>query len=508
MKQSLEFIAWSLLNPICIIASFIATNYLGMYKSVSTNVIMLSREFISVYVLIGMIALVGQSILVYMMTRLISKHATMTKVFEVFLSAQYPFIVLIFITFALLTQVEGNIMGFLYIPIFLFLGLVSGIFVLHIYLKKIHGFIEPQQSSWTAIKRVCGIVAVTLAVSLYSIYFFGFNTHLASAMVGWRTDIPQYSVVQVIKAIRNRDPDVFAQYVDIDSFLEPEVDKVLLKAEIIDAVKQGRFLTDNGQRLKLGEWVIQDREVRRGIGTFKQVPIIDFWEICPKGDLWQATADFCSEVNGVSVRVTFALEKRNGIYKITNGSDANALKSVIKKVKEYYRALEEFPLLVNESDTLSTLSIKVTNILAELPQAGALENFSWVERDGGAKQKTAFLPVKVSAELRNNTDKPLTRIALTVVYRDIQTNRVLYVDDAFVFIGKEPLQPYEKRQFTLSSDVRPTLLLAIKEGRVKVAELYPLRVFYDDKHSSELLKVKIPRFSRMSSGNEVVTSFE
>jgi hypothetical protein len=219
IRQCLKFMLSSLLNPICIIVSFLTTNYFGMYHTVSTNVISLSKEFYSVYVFMGMIALLVQIIFAYVVSRTVSPRATTSKVLEAFLYAQYPFIVMIFIAPNFLSDIEGNIMGFIYIPIFLLLSAISGVFSLPIYVKKITKIIESEESPNGGIKGVSCALVVVLIISLFSIYRFGSNTALVSYM-GWRTDIPQYAVSQTIKSLKDKNPDTFTQYVDIDSFLQ------------------------------------------------------------------------------------------------------------------------------------------------------------------------------------------------------------------------------------------------------------------------------------------------
>lgn len=491
IQQCLKFTLWSLLNPICIFVSFYFTNYLGMYYTVSTNVISFSKEFFSVYVFMGMIALLAQIIFAYAVSRTISPQATPAKVLEVFLFAQYPFIVMIFIVPSLLSDIEGNIIGFIYFPIILLLSAISGVFSLFIYFKKIARIIEREESPNSGIKGVGCALVVVLIISLSSIYRFGSNTHLVSYM-GWRTDIPHYAVSQTIKALKNRNPDAFTQYVDIDSFLQSTdaTEKALLKAEILNAVEQGRFLTSDGERIRIGEWVMAEQKAKRGVGTFTQVPVVDSFTFSNKGNLPKATANFYSDVIGDNMSVSFELQERNGKYKISSGADFNVL---VDKIKKHRKALEEFPYLANKDVIQSTLTVNLLDFSASLPEGGSLENFYWVKWEGQMKSTFPSLFVNISAEVGNNTNKRLSQIVIAVVYRDKQTNQVLAVDNVVGFIDKEPMKPQETRHVIFKSSVNPILAVAVKSGKAKVAEVYPAKASYNDGQTLELLKVQIPK---------------
>lgn len=490
IRQCLKFTLWSLLNPICIIVSFFTTNYLGMYHTVSTNVTSVSKEFYSVYLFMGMIALLVQIIFAYVVSKTLSPRAKISRVLEAFLYAQYPFIVMIFIAPNFLSNVEGNIMGFIYIPIFLLLSTISGVFSLPIYVKKITKFIESEESPNGGIKGVSCALAVVLIISLFSIYRFGFNTALVSYM-GWRTDIPQYAVSQTIKSLKDKNPDAFIQYVDIDSFLQSTdaTEKELLKAEILNAVEQGSFLTNDGERIRIGEWVMAEQNSRRSFGTFKQDPIANSVTFSNKGNLPKATANFYSDVTGDNISVPFEFQERNGKYKIISGADFD----VLDKIKKHRKALEEFPYFANKNVIQSTLTLNLLDFSASLPQGGTLENSYWVKWEGQAKSTIALLPVNISTEVGNNTDKRLSRIDIAVVYRDKQTNQVLAVNNVVALLDKEPMKPQEIRQVTFISRVNPILAVAINSGKAKVAEVYPAKVYYDDEQALELLKVQIPK---------------
>lgn len=489
IQQCLKFTLWSLFNPICIIGSFSITNYLGMYYTVSTNVISLSKEFFSVYVFIGMIALLVQIIFAYSISRISSPRVTPTKVLEAFFVAQYPFIVMIFIAPFLFSNIEGNVMGLIFIPIFLLLAAISGVFSLRTYFKKIARIIESRESPEGGIRGVVCALVVVFIISLFSIYRFGFNTHLVNYM-GWRTDIPQYAVSQAIKALKDRDPDAFTQYVDLDSFLQSE-DSGILKAEILNAVEQGCLFDSGEERIRVGEWVMAEQKATRGVGSFTQLPITDSFVFSNKGNLSKATAIFYSDANGDKMSVSFELQEKNGEYRIICGADFNV---VVDKIKKYRKALEVFPYLANKDVIQSTLTVKLLDFSASLPKGGSLEDSEWVVWEGQAKSTSFLLPVNISAEVGNNTNKRLSGIAVAVVYRDKQTNQVLNVDNAVASIKKEPMKPQEIRQVTFNGrGVSPILVVALTSVKAKVAEVYPVKAFYDDGQVLELLKVQIPK---------------
>lgn len=486
-----RFTVGSLLNPICIIASFLITNYLGMYYTISTNVISFSKEFFPVYVFCGMGALLAQIILAYMISRAISSKVTLAQVLEAFLHAQYPFIVFIFIAPCFLFNIEGNIMGFLYIPIFLLLSAISGVVFLRTYYKKIARLIENGEVHKGGSKGIGYVLLVFLTMSLYSIYQFGFNTHLVNYM-GWRTDIPQYAVSQAVKAIKDQNSEAFAQYVDIDSFLESTefAEKALLKAEILQAVEQGRLLTSDGERMRIGEWIMAKRNARREVGTFTQIPVVDSFTFSNKGDAAKATAKFNSNINGDGISVSVDLQKRNGRYIIVSGSDFNVL---LNKINEYHKALEAFPYLANKEIVQPVITVNLLEFSASLPKSGFLEDSYWVENKGEMKSTFEVLPVNITVEVGNTTDKQINHISIVIVYRDAQTNQVVAIANAFTYGGKEPMQPKGKRKVTFVSLVSPVLVNAVERGNAKVAEIYPAKVFYDDGQSLDLLKAQSPK---------------
>ncbi|XER09138.1 hypothetical protein SRRS_47610 [Sporomusa rhizae] len=486
-----RFAVWSLLNPICIIASFAITNYLGMYYTISPNVISFAKEFFPVYVFSGMCALVVQIILACVISRAISPQATIARVLEAFLYAQYPFIVFVFIAPCLFSNIEGNIMGFLYIPIFLVLSAISGVVSLRIYYKKITRLTESEEFHKGGFKGVGYVLLAFLIISLFSIYQFGFNTHLVKYM-GWRTDIPQYAVSQAIKAIKERNSEVFAQYVDIDSFLVSTemADKALVKAEILNAVEQGRLLTGDGERMRIGEWVLAKRNARREVGTFTQIPVVDSFAFSNKGDVTKMTVKFNSDINGDGISVPVVLQKRNGRYIIASGSDFRAL---LNKINDYHKALEAFPYLANEDIAQSAITVNLQDFSASLPKSGSLVDSYWVENKGEMKSTFEVLPVNITAEVNNTTNIQLNRVNIVAVYRDTRTNQVLAVASGYMYGGKELIQPNEKRNITFVSLVSPVLVDAVASGKAKVAEIYPSKAFSDDGQNLDLLKVQSPK---------------
>ncbi|WP_110954995.1 hypothetical protein [Anaerosinus massiliensis] len=488
IQQCLKFTSWSLFNPICIFCSFAMTNYLGMFRSVETNSVSFSREFFSVYVFIGMIALLVQIIFAYAISRILSSRVTPSKVLEAFFVAQYPFIVMILLEPIIFSTIEGNIMGLICIPIFLLLTILSGPFSLRIYYIKITKSIASGEEREGGMKGIVFALVVALIFSLFSIYRFGFNTHLVNYMT-WRPDIPQYAISQAMKSLKNREPDAFAQYVDLDSFYQSE-DAEILKAELLNAVAEGRFFDHGEERIRVGEWVMAKLEAKRGVGSFPQLPIVDSFIFSNEGNLLKATAEFYSDANGHVLQVPFELHEKNGKYRIVCGADFNA---VIDKIQKYRKALDAFPDLANQEGIQSILTIKVTNFLAIVPEDGAVENSNWVVRDGKAKSTSFYLPVKITAAVGNNTNEELRAIDVAVVYRDKQTNQVIYVDSISASIKKDPVKSQEIRHVTFEDSVNPVLAVAIKSGKAKVAEVYPIKVFYDGGRALELLKVQIPK---------------
>jgi hypothetical protein len=240
----------------------------------------------------------------------------------------------------------------------------------------------------------------------------------------------------------------------------------------------------------MGEWVMAEQNSRRSFGTFKQESIVDSITFSNKGNLPKATANFYSDAIGDNISVSFEFQERNGKYKIISGADFNVL---VDKIKKHRKALEKFPYLANENVIQSTITVNLLDFSVSLPKGGTLENSYWAKWEEQAKSTIALLPVNISAEVGNNTDKRLSRIGIGVVYRDIQTNQVIAVDNVVAFIDKTPMSPQETRQVIFNSNVNPILAVAVNSGKAKIAEVYPAKAYYDDGQTLELLKVQIPK---------------
>ena len=489
--QWLKFIVWSLLNPICIISSFCTTNYLGMYHSVGSNAVAFSFEFFPVYLFIGMLTLLAQ--LVFLC--ILAPGIKLADVCEAFLLSQQPFIIMFIVASGLLVGVEGNVMGFIVVPLFIVLSGVSGVISIGRYLNEITRIKERKEASAGSIKEIGYAVVLTLIMALFSICQYGMYTHLVNYME-WRTDIPQYAVTQAMRAIKDRNPDAFMEYVDLDSVLElaQNVEGAPTKAEILKAIEQGQLLTSDGERLKVGEWVMAKQNAKRNVGTFEQEPMVESCTFSNKDNLVKAEAIFYSIANGKKIRVVFELQKADGKYKITGGAD---FRELVEEIKKYHEDLEAFPGAANTNATQSIVVVNLLGVAAELPQAGSLEESDWIERSRGSTSESYYLPVKISAEVSNHLDKKWIKMILSVVFRDVQTNRVLAVSNARADADKEPMQPQEKRQFVFHGSARPYLLLALKEGKAKVAEVYPARVQYEDKQYLEIINVELPEIVSM-----------
>ncbi|WP_199883977.1 hypothetical protein [Anaerosinus massiliensis] len=186
----------------------------------------------------------------------------------------------------------------------------------------------------------------------------------------------------------------------------------------------------------------------------------------------------------------FELHEENGKYRIVCGTEFNA---VIDKIQKYRKALDAFPDLANQDGIQSILTIEVIDFLANVPEDGSVENSNWVVRDGKAKSTSFYLPVKITAAVGNNTNEGLRAIDVAVVYRDKQTNQVIYVDRINASIKKDPVKSQEIRHVTFEDSVNLVLAVAIKSGKAKVAEVYPMKVVYEGGRALKLLGVQIPK---------------
>lgn len=464
--QWVQFTIWSLLNPICITASFITTNSLGMYVKAS-HAESLSMEFFPVYIFIGMLALTVQAIMAYAISRIFSK-VTPAKVFEAFLSAQYPFVVMVLFVPAFISIGEWNVMGFIVGPLFLIISLITGGISCSRYFTKLRELIKNDESPSFDSKGIGGVVAVSLVLTLLSLWQFGSQTHLITHM-GWRTDLPQYTVSKVIQAIKDKNSMAFTEYVDLDSLLSiayPEiVDKTPLKTEILNDIENGKFLISDNEGLRFGEWVMNMQGASKEVDTSAQIPVNNFVTFTNSSTLPKATVNFRSAINGEQVSLSFGLQKKNGRYKIVGIDDFD-------KVKNYRSDLESFPSMVEKNLNQSVIFVK-------------LINFSATSNS-----------IELSLEVENNSQKPLIQANIAVVFRDAQTGEVIGVSTSTLFSKEKPIQPREKRQVSLNaSNNNPILTPSVRSGRVKVAEVYPLRVFYEDRQYIDFLKIKFPTFS-------------
>jgi hypothetical protein len=150
-RNILAFIGLSLVNPLCMLASFSACMYLGVYQRVGTAEEQFDARFFPVYLTIGMFVLLLQLFVAYGVARIVHRGGArimMADVTRAFLFAQKPFYFFIVAVPVLMTKVEGNAVVFGAFFAFPFV-VVAGVFAVRRMQKSLRTFVGRPAASYT-----------------------------------------------------------------------------------------------------------------------------------------------------------------------------------------------------------------------------------------------------------------------------------------------------------------------------------------------------------------------
>jgi hypothetical protein len=130
-RKILAFVGLSLVNPLCMLASFIVCMGMGAYERVGAALEQFDLRFVPVYLAVGMFVLLLQLLIVYGIARTVYRGSrmTMANVTQAFLLAQRPFYFFIVAVPVLMTTIEDNAVVFGAIFAFPFVA-VAGVFAI------------------------------------------------------------------------------------------------------------------------------------------------------------------------------------------------------------------------------------------------------------------------------------------------------------------------------------------------------------------------------------------
>lgn len=465
---ALETIVWSLLNPICIISSFFACNYIGLYQTVETNTIALNPVFFPVYLLFGIIALVFQ-IIIAVIIGLIRSSNVSTCITSFFI-AQRPFVVMIlFSNLLIMGGIEGNIIGFIIVPLFAICSLISSAFACGKYFKEVSkdNNITSGNTQIRPYWQIGTIFLVVLIISGLVVKFQGPRSLLGEQM-GWSPDTPQFAVEMTLKATKNKDPDLFARYVDIDSVLEnlkAQGGLEVTKEELLNSLLRGELLTDSNSGFKYGRWIVQQRQQETGIGAFNHQTIVGPFLLVQKKSTKKTSSDTVylaiAEVKATNPQdndqVDFTLRKTDGYYRIV-GLDSSTLRN-----QQYSR--RRLALVISQSDEIKARSKKTIDCTVHIDD------------------KTFNSEVTVT----NKTTQLIRGMDFFVLLKDINTLEVSRDNISVDYPFKNYLQPGETRTVSIAY---PRTNNKLTSGKFAIVDILPEGLVFDSGTGLDFLENK------------------
>ena len=249
--HAVAFLGFSLVNPVCMVASFVVCLDMTVYRPTGANEAQFDARFFPVYLTVGVVVQFLQVLLAYAIARWRHREGrvTLAEATDAFLFAQRPFVIFVVPLFMLLNEIEGNVVAFTAIYAFPFVVLTAGLVTARFFkrLKALVG--EPSRRAVASLIAIAGVSAVAAVASLVVIWIYGpvnrFGDYLA-----WRSDTPQYAISRIAEAVRTGRVEDIERYVDLDTILSQfAVVGGPAKADLAAALANDRATNDAGGRL-------------------------------------------------------------------------------------------------------------------------------------------------------------------------------------------------------------------------------------------------------------------
>lgn len=490
MRKVCLFLFLSLVNPVFMALSFFLTNYWGFLETVSTNTFRLSYELIPVYIAIDFFSSAALLGVIHYFLQKRNRFATSLALYN---KSQLVFVVFAPFLFLLIFKgIEGNIAGFLIIPLFLLLSIICIPISIVSFFRKLQQQGEELSSpSGSLRKEFIGLSLAVIFSALISFWLQGPYTQLADVFA-WREDTPQYLFQQVVASVRNKDGDAFLRYVDLDDVLyqatgdADEAEK--LKEKILAGIQSGEFILaeDPGKPpLQFEGWALGGiNSHRRGIGSFsQQIPVANIGFLYrPNNNTIKVPALFL--LNGERYTFDVTVEKRDGTLKIVGISNIGTfLENKTKKEAELLQAEQKLISAKNKLGNLIDFQIKSFKPI-DLPD----DEFSGIHiaKYGHAVSIAYIGKIDVVGILSNKTDKNISGIELLGLFRDRKTNTFIGSSLFNVNIQKiEPFNAYQEKEITFSNTYNLALNNYLAHNDCEYL-VFPVRIRFADGSSTTL----------------------
>lgn len=458
-RSALLFAGLSLVNPLCMAASFCVCMAMDVYQPRPANEAAFDARFFPVYLTVGMLVLLLQWLLVDGLARLRyrGRPVTLVKVAGPFLSSQKPFFFLVIFLPLLLGVVEGNCLAFGIIYAFPFI-LIAGFFTALILSRKLRAAVEGTSEDNPAVaKGITRATAAALCVSLAVIAIYGPNNGFGEWLV-WRSDTPQYAIRQVSEALQAGDLARLESYVDLDDIL---AQSVAIggpgRADLLDALASGQRAGDAQPQIRYKEWILDPLRKDYGresglLGLRKQ-----------NGDFGAVIA-IESEVTGQSFLVDFAMKSTRGRYRITS---AGNLAELARSHKEEQDKIRQTVAIAEQAKAKSRALVEV-HVLS-VQAAGESSQFA--------------------LQVANKGDVPIGRVQCVVVVTRKDSGAAVRTEMVWPDFSPGHLAPGRAERTESWCGMPADVVAKIESGRLVVADALPVKIEFADDRVVELVKL-------------------
>lgn len=450
------FLGFSLVNPLCMVASFAVCLEMDVYGRVGANEAQFDARFFPVYLTVGIVVQLLQILLAYGIARW--KHregrTTLAEAADAFLFAERPFVIFVLLLFILLDRIEGNVVAFAGIYAFPFVILTAGLVTIRFFkrLKTLVG--EPSRRAVTLLPGLVGVSTLAIVVSLTVVWVYGpvnrFGDYLA-----WRSDTPQYAICKIATAVQEDCVEDIEDYVDLDAVLSQfAVVGGPTKAQWTDALIKGRVARESDGEIAYNEWKVQSFGDCCG----------RLARLCEKDGRFTAEVFVESQMTGQTPSLVFAMEKIHGKYRVTRVTN---MADIVQSLDEQQTQAQKVLALRDEAKA----------------KARPLVDF----RLHGMRVEDDRLHLQF--DVVNKGTVPIARVQCVVLLRRTDTGVVAMVKTMWPSFYPTQLAPGQARTAEDSEYVSSAVARSIEAKQLVVSDVFPASVEFADEHRDELVKL-------------------
>jgi hypothetical protein len=466
LRQTVGFLLWSLLNPICIAASFLAFTALEIYEQTGSNTWTFDKRFFPLYLLVGAAALAIQFIIFHALysKRPPIRPRSVGNSLRVFLRAQRPFWVMLPVLLMIFGDTEGNVFGFIIFPLYFLLGTFSMTFAAARLPVAWHKVPPPEATDARETFVVPSVMGLGLLLWTVAVVWHYGPENGFGRILAFRGNTPQYAVGRIVAAVADGDVDAFVKYVDVDRIFThlasiggPD------KETLLKAIAERKFFDAHRMEIVYGEW---------------SIPTSAFLDcIVPKRN---AAGDFTvgigasSALTGESFWPDGLLSRTESGYRLTDIEDWPDIEEDVKKKERF---LHELPALrqkaVEESQGIFGFELLPgTSIQADDDEYG---NSGWLV---------------LHVRLTNRTDSRMDRVEFAVTLKDSAIDETKFVEiDCWANDFGTSLSPGESRTVEGRVMLNQVACRSITVGRLVLGEILPIAVDYGNGKIIDLVKL-------------------